>query len=281
MATRIVTRAVRERLEATKPRLKEARRTLKRRMGLWEKKWWNKRIRECQEAQNNGNLGEMYKILREIGVGTYKKAQATTTVTTDEFREHFSEVSKERYEVNPTELRAAVERVTDISDTERAREANNLINETPQEEEIVTEMKKVKDSAPGEDGVRMKYINCACPEVREEIVKLVVFMFENRAERWEDSLKAGQVIPIHKKGSRNDQNNFRGVCLLAMASRIVARILASRLRWWAERVGVLDDNQAGFRQGRSTADATQVMVRIQEDTGDYKKRRARFTERAE
>ena len=50
-----------------------------------------------------------------------------------------------------------------------------------------------------------------------------------------------------------------------MLSRILARILATRLRKWAEDIGALDENQAGFRQARSTADATQIFVRLQED----------------
>ena len=33
----------------------------------------------------------------------------------------------------------------------------------------------------------------------------------------------------------------------------------------AERLGLLDDNQAGFRSGRSSADVVQMMVRVQED----------------
>ena len=45
-------------------------------------------------------------------------------------------------------------------------------------------------------------------------------------------------------------------------------------------MGRLDDNQAGFRQGKSTADATKVMVRIQEDVKDYQKFRI-HTETAE
>ena len=35
---------------------------------------------------------------------------------------------------------------------------------------------------------------------------------------------------------------------------------------------LLDDNQAGFRKGRSTADATQIMMRLQEDGVDLRKR---------
>ena len=48
-----------------------------------------------------------------------------------------------------------------------------------------------------------------------------------------------------------------------MLSRIFVRILATRLRKWAEDIGALDENQAGFRQARSTANAT---VCLHEDT---------------
>ena len=38
-----------------------------------------------------------------------------------------------------------------------------------------------------------------------------------------------------------------------------------RLGMWAEKIGILDENQAGFRKGRSTPDVVQVMVRVQQD----------------
>ena len=93
-----------------------------------------------------------------------------------------------------------------------------------------------------------------------------------KLDRWEEGLKTGLVIPLHKKGDRDNANNYRGVVLLSMGSRIVARIMASRIRLWSERLGLMDDDQSGFRKGRSTADVTQVMVRIQGDTCDMKRR---------
>ena len=48
-------------------------------------------------------------------------------------------------------------------------------------------MKKVKDSAPGKDDVRMAYKNCADIGVKQKIVELIQFMFEQRANKWEDS----------------------------------------------------------------------------------------------
>jgi hypothetical protein len=59
-----------------------------------------------------------------------------------------------------------------------------------------------------------------------------------------------------------------------MGSRVLARIMANRLRIWAEKLNLFDDDQSGFRRVRSTADATQIMVRIHEDTSDLRKRLA-------
>ena len=53
--------------------------------------------------------------------------------------------------------------------------------------------------------------------------------------------------------------------MLPKLSKILARILATRLRNWAEGIGAMDENQASFRQVRSTADATQAIVCLQED----------------
>ena len=46
---------------------------------------------------------------------------------------------------------------------------------------------------------------------------------------YQGSLKIGLVIPLHKKGDKNNPNNFHWGVLLAMESRILARILASRV----------------------------------------------------
>ena len=155
------------------------------------------------------------------------------------------------------------------------------MNETPQEEEIRKAILESKDSASGKDGVRISYIRKAPVEVKRKVCRMVSYMFKNRAHKWEESLKIGQMVPLHKKGDRNDKNNYRGVCLLAMAIRVLGRVMAGRLRWWSEHLGLTDDNQNGFRPGRSTADATQIEIRIEEDTEDLGKRRRQRGEEEE
>ena len=44
---------------------------------------------------------------------------------------------------------------------------------------------------------------------------------KNPCER-EEMVKVGLVVPLFKKGQRDDLNNYRRVCLLSMASRILA-----------------------------------------------------------
>ena len=62
----------------------------------------------------------------------------------------------------------------------------------------------------------------------DRLVDMIHFMFCNNADKWEESLKIGLVIPFHKKRDINDYNKYRGVVLLAMGSRKFARILADR-----------------------------------------------------
>ena len=136
----------------------------------------------------------------------------------------------------------------------------------PDREEVVQQMRAMRDGAPGEDGARIRYILSAGEKTEDAIIEMVQFMWTNGADKWEDSLKRGLIVPLYKgKGDRNSPNNYRGVCLLSMGRRIVARIVSVRINEWSEGMGLLDDNQAGFRKGRSTADASQIIMRLQEE----------------
>ena len=275
---RRVTRQQRERLQAEEKQsledLQRARRIMRTHLREWETEWWEEIIGECVEASDKNDAGGMYRALRKLGTRG-NKAPNSSTITTEDFKAHFERVSETRFEIDPEILWKAVGETKDLREDARAIEASEKMNEVPGAEEILKEMKNVKDSSPGDDGVRMGYINAACEEVRQSIISLVQTMFTSRANGWEESLKVGIMVPIHKKGDRNDTNNYRGVCLLPMANRILARVVAARLRWWSEHLELVDDIQQGFRPGRSTADATQIFVRIQEDVVDMRKRRQR------
>ena len=259
-------------INISKEEVKNARKEIKRETRRWETEWWNKIIEDCKSAGERNDTGEVYRNLKKLGNRDRKIASVSTNLTKEQFRNHFMKVSEKRFENPPEEIDKILEEVEDISETAEARHESEILEEVPSREEIIEQMNKMKDSAPGEDGVRLCYLLKGGPMILDEIVEMVQFMFNNSADKWEDSLKVGLVIALHKKGDKDNPNNFRGVVLLAMGSRILARVLANRLRIWSERLGLLDDNQSGFRKGRSTADATQIMIRIQEDVVDLMKR---------
>ena len=65
---------------------------------------------------------------------------------------------------------------------------------------------------------------------------------------WRDSI----LVPIPKKGDLSNCDNWRGISLLDVVGKVVARILQERLQKLAE--DELPESQCGFRAGRSCTD---------------------------
>ena len=64
----------------------------------------------------------------------------------------------------------------------------------------------------------------------------------------------GFIIPLHKKGSINDVENYRGITLLSTLGKLFSRVINNRLSEWAEEYYILIEAQAGFRPGMGTID---------------------------
>ena len=91
-------------------------------------------------------------------------------------------------------------------------------------------------------------------------------MWNTSATLWEEPLKVGVLIPLFKNEGKSDPKKYRGICLLPILTRVLGRTLPTRSRVWTEEMNLLDENQTGFRKGHSTADATQIFIRIQDDS---------------
>jgi hypothetical protein len=109
-----------------------------------------------------------------------------------------------------------------------------------------------KGKASGYDGIPYEIITAG----RGTIIPYLQHLFNVLLERGtfpEDWSKA-LICPVHKKGSKHDPNNFRGISLLSTVSKVFTKLLNIRLTKFAEANGLRQEEQAGFRKGYSTVD---------------------------
>ena len=69
-----------------------------------------------------------------------------------------------------------------------------------------------------------------------------------------ESWAEGYIVPIFKKGDKEEASNYRGITLWSTVGKLFTRILNGRLNDWAEEYNVYVEAQAGFRKSMGTVD---------------------------
>lgn len=67
-----------------------------------------------------------------------------------------------------------------------------------------------------------------------------------------NTLKSAIVVPIFKKGDREDVSNYRPVSLLPIPWKVVERCIDVKMTEYFEGNGLFSERQFGFRSGRGT-----------------------------
>ena len=100
-----------------------------------------------------------------------------------------------------------------------------------------------------------------------------LFHIMSRKEAIPQEFKDATIIYLFKrKGNPQFCDNHRGISLLSIAGKILARVLLNRLNEHLERPGLLPESQCGFRKKRGTIDmiftARQLQEKCQEQNVD-------------
>ena len=69
-------------------------------------------------------------------------------------------------------------------------------------------------------------------------------------EQWTKAI----LVPVHKKGSTTNPNNYRGIALLSVLGKFFSKVINNRLVDWADSNDIQKEEQAGFRKKYSTTD---------------------------
>ena len=162
------------------------------------------------------------------------------------------------------------------SPTPQASTTATLLNVPFTDAELQTALAKLSDNkAAGVDGMPAEFLTHACTTTQgadgkttrhyilgPTLAKLFTcILLGTYPATWGTSALA----PVPKAGGRaDDPNDYRGIAVSAVLSKLYSLCLFARLDPWAESSGLRAKGQAGFRQGRSTVDNCFILRHLSE-----------------
>ena len=143
----------------------------------------------------------------------------------------------------------------------------SALDQVPQQQAI-----EELDNPPSMDEMKkaIKQMSCGKASGKDGIPAEVYKALSDEAlQAWEEEempadLRNATIVALYKnKGSRTDCGNYRGIALLSIAGKILARIILNRLISSVAEKN-LPESQCGFRPKRSTVDMVFTVRQVQE-----------------
>ena len=228
-----------------------------------KKSFVDKLANEAEEAANRQDLKALYKITKTLnGKCTHSNIQVRSKKG-----EIISEESKlvQRWKEHFVETLNRPEPV-EIPNTIEAKEPLEINCNPPTLVEVKTAIQKMKNGkAAGLDGVTadmLKAEEILTPKLLRDLLEKI-WISEETPTSW----TTGLIVKLPKKGNLTDCNNWRGITLLSVTSKILSRIIHKRLSDALDKV--LRQEQAGFRPGRSCSEHIFTMRQILEQSQEW------------
>ena len=246
-------------------------RRCKRRRGAWlrdkEVQWLSDKARLAQDQADKGDAFGVFATFRELRLrGSSAKMgevqPADAQGERDAWTEHFRKIGEGAGEVKD-QVWANVPFYSPM---------DVVWGDAPAPNELHAALRQMSlGKAVGEDGVTAELLKFGGPNLWEQVVKvcraqwlLLTEAAPGEEVSWPEEWCTGLVVPLWKrKGNKKDKNTWRGITLLSVGSKLLARVVATRLRSWYD--GHLGLHQFGFRKGKGVDDALQITRRLVEE----------------
>ena len=258
-------------LSAKSPRLKEnLKRTYSeqdkevKKSAKKDKKDYIERLAtDAEEAAARQDMGTLYRISKSLS-GGFKNAETPvrkqdgelTSCTEEEltcWKEHFERVLNR----DDPSVEAEISPADEVLDIDIGK---------PTLEEVTKAIKTLKNGkSPGCDQVQAEMLKAeevVTPRVLTDILQNI-WETETAPNQW----KIGLIVKLPKKGDLTDTNNWRGIMLLSITSKVLCRVILNRITDMVDPL--LRNEQAGFRRGRSCADHIFTLRQIMEQSNEW------------
>ena len=137
--------------------------------------------------------------------------------------------------------------------------AEALKLKTVSEKQVGMSISRMKSSqCPDIDGISPEILKIAKPVIVVPLTWIInsVIRTATVPEVW----KNARIVPLHKKKSKTDLNNYRPVSILPTPSKVLEDVIKEQLEAYFEGKGIIPESQHGFRKGRSTITAIATAV---------------------
>ena len=244
-------------------RYKNIRSETQRLLRIMENEWWLRKAQEIQGYADTNNTHGFYDAIKTVygpqkrNITSVKSADGSILYKEKDqiiarWAEHFEHLLNHENPNDPTVLH----NLPDLPPIE-------VLDQPPQFSEVLNAIKGLKNNkSPGPDGIPAEVFKEGGYILKLRIHEIITRIWESGTVP--QSLKDGTIITIFKKkGDRSVCGNSRAITLLAVAGKILTRImLESIIDHLSE--STLPETKCGFRKERSTTDMIFVARQLQE-----------------
>ena len=233
-----------------------------------ENDWWTKKASEIQLYADTNNSHGFYDAIKSIygpqrkNINPVRSADGVTLhkdthQILNRWAEHFNTLLNSE---NPADQ--------DIFANFPTSPPVEHLDSPPSFAEVRKAMKGLKNNkSPGPDGIPAEVLKHGGYLLTRRLHQLIntIWSSENIPQEWKDAT----IITIYKrKGDKADCGNSRGISLLSVAGKVLARVMLSRLVAHISE-NILPESQCGFRRDRSTSDMIFVARQVQEKCREH------------
>ena len=225
--------------------------------------WWKNKAKELQEYADTHDMKNFYASLRSVygpasnGSTPMLSADGGTLLTERDqilkrWVEHFDGVLNRRSHITQ-----------EVIDNIQQQPMKEEMSAPPTANETKKAIKQITSGkAPGADGIPAEVFKAGDQAMIDHLTSLFGIMWESG--KLPQEFRDATIVHLYKrKGARSVCDNHRGISLLSIAGKILARILLNRLILHISE-SFVPESQCGFRKGRGTADMIFTIRQLQE-----------------
>ena len=151
------------------------------------------------------------------------------------------------------------------SQSENYTEENNILDPDLDLDISMEELKKAvihqkNNKSYGLDNICTEVLKSSFVIISPFLLKLINQIF-NSGE-YPESWGRGIIVPIFKSGDANLAQNYRGITISNILSKVYSQILLNRMTKWADMHDVMNNAQFGYQKGKSTTDCIFILHSI-------------------